>query len=263
MFCKDLILSIIEYNKLHDYQFSYNLNTNGVLIDDELIQLIVNNNVLVNVSLDGHKISNEQNRFDKDTFDVVLKNVLHLIGRKVEVVINYVITPNNVKYFNSSIDFFREYGINTVCLMINYEVEWSKIDLLEFKMQLDTFENCFSNRNNDFRLYPLQNKLYAILENEEVKKCNFGNENIVVSQDGKIYPCVSFVDDKNFEVIDGKLFDNTVDTSKCLNCKYLKYCVNNCMCRNRNAKSKFDVNCEFEKTFIDFAYKVARNMVKF
>ena len=55
---------------------------------------------------------------------------------------------------------------------------------------------------------------------------------------------------------------NTVNISKCKNCKYLTLCTNNCMCRYNNNPNEIDINCEIEKILIDISSKIIDNWFK-
>ena len=59
-----------------------------------------------------------------------------------------------------------------------------------------------------------------------------------------------------------QILNNTVDTTKCHNCKYLPLCTNNCMCRYKNNKNTIDINCEIEKIMIDLSYKIIDSWLK-
>lgn len=256
-----LISQIIEYNKSNGYYYNYVINTNGIGINDNLISLCKNNNILINVSLDGCLKSNIKNRFEEEKFKLVEKNIKMLKDNKIKFVINYVITPNNIEYIEESLWYFVQNCFMEVCLMINYDALWSEKDITLMKQQFEKSIPVMLKmvKNNFIRLSPIYNKINCIINGIPEVKCNFGKEVIVIDCDGKKYPCMSFVGNKNYEIVDDKQdFINTCDVKKCKNCEYLNLCNNNCMCRNCNINkdSKIDVNCECEKIFIEIAKKI-------
>ena len=260
----DLIESIIKYNKEKKYHFQYILNTNATLINDQVMEIIKQNNILVNASLDGNIISNSNNRFGEIIFKKVINNIYKLKQNDIEVIINYVITPNNIDHIYESLHFFKEQSINKIALLFDYEAIWQEKDLIKLKKQLEKSMDIFSDiSNKDFIVYPIYSKVLAILENKEIPKCRFGEETIVLSRTGEIYPCISFVDDKGYQMIDfNHHLKNTVNISKCKNCKYLTLCTNNCMCRYNNNPNEIDINCEIEKILIDISSKIIDNWFK-
>ena len=147
--------------------------------------------------------------------------------------------------------------------MINYDEKWNLDDILVFKEQLDKSLSIISNDNGLMKIYPIYNKICALINNKSINKCNFGNDSIILSSSGKIYPCIVFNNMKEYEIKSTKqMFNNTVPIDKCQNCEYQKYCINNCMCRYKSIpiNNSFDINCEFEKIFIDFSKKIIDKM---
>lgn len=260
----DLIESIIKYNKEKKYHFQYILNTNAILLNDKIIEFIKKNNILVNASLDGNSISNSYNRFDEILFKKVINNIYKLKQKDIEIIINYVITPNNIDYLYDSLHYFKENSLKKIALLFDYDAIWQEKDLKKLKNQLENSMDIFSDLSNkDFIVYPIYSKILAILENKEIPKCRFGEETIVMSRTGEIYPCISFVDDKAYQMIDfNHHLKNTVNISKCKKCKYLTLCTNNCMCRYKNNPNEIDINCEIEKILIDISSKIIDNWFK-
>ncbi len=258
----NLIKQIVNYNTNNNYNFTYILNTNGLLLSDKIIEFISNNNILVNLSLDGNEMSNNLNRGDH--FRDIFNKLIRLKDKNIDFIINYVISPNNISYFYDSISFFRNEKINKVCLMINYDEEWKTDQIKIFKEQLNKTLPIIINEEGLMKIYPIYNKITAILSNKKINKCNFGNDSIILSTSGKLYPCIGYYNDKNYEINDNiGTLSNTVNTIKCKNCQYEKLCVNNCMCRMKSItmSNNYDINCEFEKIFIDFSKKVIENML--
>ena len=262
----ELIKNIIEYNEQNKYSYNYIINTNGIYINDNLIKLCKEKNILLNISLDGNQESNNKNRFDKKTFKLIENNIKMVKNKKIEFIINYVITPNNIKYINESLEYFLENSFIDICLMINYDAFWTKKDIELMKEQLEkSIPLMLKIIDDDFiKIYPIYNKVNYIIEEKAQTKCDFGKDSIVVSCDGKKYPCMSFVYDNNYEIIEkGQMFTNICNVEKCKECEYKDICNNNCMCRfcYHNKESEVDVNCECEKIFIEIARKIVNKIL--
>lgn len=265
---KDLIKDIVSYNEKNNLKYSYVINTNALLIDDLDIEFYLKYEITLNISLDGNKDSNLENRCNENEFNKIIINVRNVISKGINVYINYVISPNNIKYFHESICYLKKENITKVCLLINYDALWNNKDIELFRNEL---LKCFDLilegiQNKDFFIYPIFNKLNAILDGKEIKKCDFGRDTIVVSAAGKLYPCVSFVSNKDYEIkAKEDSFKNIVNIDKCKKCKYIDYCTNNCMCRYiyKNNNNSIDVNCEFEKTFIEYSYLLLKKFFDF
>ena len=251
LLCFDLIKDIVKYNKDNNINVGYNLNTNALLLENDILDYCLDNKFLLNVSLDGNKESNLLNRCNEKEFNRILKNIKTAIKRGGKVVVNYVITPNNLDMYYDGIKFLIDNDIKEICLMIDYENIWTKKDINKFKKNTNKVVDLLVD--NRIIIHPLESKIRAIIDKREVKKCNFGKENLIVNTKGEYYPCMNYVNNKDYIIDDiYKEFENTTDISKCFHCNYIKYCSNNCMCKSnkQNPKSEVDVNCEFEKIFI-------------
>ena len=262
----ELIKKIIEYNEQNKYSYNYIINTNGINVNDSLIDLCKQKNILLNISLDGTLKSNSKNRFVEETFNLVENNIKAVKNKGIEFIINYVITPNNIEYINESLKYFIKNGFMDICFMINYDAFWTKKDIKLIKEQLEkSIPIMLKVIDGDFiKIYPIYNKINCIIEEKRETKCNFGKDSIAVSCDGKKYPCISFIYDNNYEIIhEDQIFTNICDIEKCKDCEYKDICNNNCMCRfcYHNKKSEVDVNCECEKIFIEIARKIVNKIL--
>lgn len=76
----NLIKSVITYCK-ENYSYrtlKFNVTTNGVLLNKEIIQYCIENDMLVTISIDGSKEEHDANRVTRDgkgTFDIILNNI--------------------------------------------------------------------------------------------------------------------------------------------------------------------------------------------
>lgn len=255
LLCFDLIKDIIKYNEDNKIKLKYNLNTNALLLENEVLDYCIEKEFLLNVSLDGTKESNLLNRCDEVQFNKILTNIKSAIKKNGNVIVNYVIDPNNVKNYYEGIKFLISNDITQICLMINYEAKWTKKDIECFEKQHNEVVNLLLE-NNDLKLYPFDSKIEAISRKTPVRKCNFGNDNIIISVEGNKYPCMGFVNNEEYLIKEkNQSFENTVNVSKCIDCKYLQYCSNNCMCKyaKTHKESEVDANCCFERIFIKSA----------
>lgn len=261
----DNILKIIDYNDKNNINVNYNINTNGLLLNKKVIDLCIKKNILLNVSIDGNKESNILNRCNEKEFNILYKNIVEAKNRNCDIYVNYVVTPNNLEYLVDGTKFLIEEGFTKLCYMMNYEAHWTYEDLDSFNDKLKIVADYIIDNELNIKLYPFTTKIKAIFNDLEVEKCNFGNESIVVDPKGNIYPCMSFIGNKDFiKKSDDYKYTNTVDIKKCFNCTYLKYCSNNCMCKYHriNNNNNFDVNCELERIFIKNAMYYCKKLMK-
>ncbi|MEF9959806.1 MAG: radical SAM protein [Niameybacter sp.] len=86
----DLIKVVVEYckakEKYTDKKFRFSMTTNGTLINDKIEEYIRENNIFVQISIDGRKEVNDINRFNSSgegIFDKVIARTHNL--RKVNI----------------------------------------------------------------------------------------------------------------------------------------------------------------------------------
>lgn len=110
----EVIKYAIKYTKENSpLGYKFNITTNGLLLNDEYADFLVENDVAITVSLDGSKENHDRNRVDvgrNGTFDKVFRNMIRFKERH----------PNYYKYNISCVwdfrtelmrnsEFFREY----------------------------------------------------------------------------------------------------------------------------------------------------------
>ena len=115
----DHVKKAVEYIKARARQAKgFIITTNGTVLPDDAIEFLKENpDVLMSISLDGHKYANFMRVFksdNKNTYDVVVDNIKRLQAAGIEVAIHMVTHPYNVAYLSRSIDHLYELGIRKI-----------------------------------------------------------------------------------------------------------------------------------------------------
>lgn len=110
-----LIKQIMEYCNTKDLKPTYYITTNGTLLNRDTIDFIVNEDVVLTVSLDGDKYQHDRNRVfqsGQGTFDQIMKNLIKLQTEKRKRNINLVTNINccydSLTDICKVVDFFKE-----------------------------------------------------------------------------------------------------------------------------------------------------------
>ncbi len=82
----DLVQQVVEYSKkvFWGKRLTYNLTTNGSLLEDDIVDYLVQNNVSLMISLDGPKTIHDRNRRfgnGEGTYDVVMAKIQRIKER--------------------------------------------------------------------------------------------------------------------------------------------------------------------------------------
>lgn len=245
-----------KHAKKTDKHFDYSLTTNGTLLSEETYNFFARHKVYLGISLDGDKKTHDSaRRFPdgKGSHDLIIKKINKI--RELDkdyfdkrVCFLPVITPQNpsllerLKYFKNlgidDIDFPRVSPTN------KYKLNSRERKLLNHHQQIyDSYLiNKFISKNfeemNHRTPYPFI--IYELLKPTRCSfPCQMGIIYIVVDVDGGIYPCDSFIGNKNFLIGNverdlnfRKIFmfykDFNEATTECGKCWAIYFCARPC-----------------------------------
>jgi len=150
-------------------KFTYFLASNLTIMNEEIAEFLVNNNIILHVSLDGDKEENDKNRvFDKGkgTFEIIIKNLEYLINKypkyaKTSIIIQSVAADN--------IDVEKSY--NFITKFFKYNTPESKISKSMFapqKKEKVLFSDSYVIDERD-ELEKFKIKLSSLVEETEEK----------------------------------------------------------------------------------------------
>ena len=277
---KNLITQTIDYIKSKKSKtiFYFGITTNGTLLDKKFIKYMKKNNFIsIGYSIDGIKEVHNLNRKTVDgnnTFDIVYKNAKELLKVFKDAVSMSVITKNNLNNLANSVEFLIQTGFKKINLLFNYSENWIDEDLKEIEKQFSLISDIYSKfLLNEIDIdIPILDEKYNCNED-----CGYGFKSINVGTDGNFYPCMQFVDKKEYIIgnckngIDKKAQLNLInnsrkETSTCKNCAIRTRCKHTCSCKNysltKNINTVSPFVCETEKIFIRIADKMAEKLYK-
>ncbi|PWM14352.1 MAG: anaerobic sulfatase maturase [Clostridia bacterium] len=187
---------------------SYSVQTNGTLINDAYIQLFLQHNFLVGVSLDGPKFVHDKYRLTPKgggTFETVLTNARKMQDAGVAVNILTVITNESALRAKKLYSFYRKYSfefIQFIPCMDSIQVEQGSLDTsltsenyLKFLCELFklwyrdlTVGNYVSIRHFD--------NWVRLMQHRSVDTCSLSGQcgsYFVVEANADVYPCDFYV----------------------------------------------------------------------
>ena len=262
----------MQNNNIH-----FSLTTNGILLDDSIIELINKYNITIQISLDGMKKTHDENRIfynGKGSFEIVL-NKLKKLQRKCNkncFQIASVVTPKTVKDFYENFIFFIENGFTQIVTTCCSDYSWASSDFSEFEKQLhligDKYIECY--KNNIYIDFSLFNKNISNSINGLIKReCDAITGEIAILPNGSILPCGGFVgchNEKDFYIgdiyngiDDNKAksylkFNSRLENNECKNCKLFHRCQNDCLALNnrvnKNVLIPDEVTCQLNQIAI-------------
>jgi uncharacterized protein len=260
-------------------QFNYDISTNGVWNDMEVLNMFSRYNMNIGLSLDGPREIHDYHRIKYDgtpSYDDVilsLEDLLHLYSKgKINLTIESVITKYTLSRM-SLIDlaeyFMNSYGVNQLSFYPVTTVNRTQYLEPPFEMKIRFWKEFFdylienaSEQGNftivEFRTLNLLLKIILTLSKKispYYKLCNAGKDVVALNYDGNIYVCGTSIGDDRFrlghireiynfeQIVDlaEKLFINNYSEfiGKCLGCDVSIYCGGICPVANMSRKKRY------------------------
>ena len=285
---KNVIRDTINYINIKKSKtnFYYGITTNGTLLDEDFIKYMKENKFIhVAYSIDGMKETQNLNRKTADgkgTFDIVEKNAKKLLKLYDGAISMSVITRNNLSQLHKNVEYLIEMGFKCINLLFDYSQDWQDEDLDEIRKQFNKIAEIYADKilkEDDVEIPLIDDKIKTYIKSgyDCNKDCELGMKNINVGTDGNFYPCMQFVNNKDFIIgnckdgIDIKARTNLIKNSNkeneiCQNCSIRKRCKHTCACRNyvitNNVNELSPIICETEKILIEVSDKMAEKLYR-
>ena len=263
-----LYLSIPYARELFGNDTNLVINTNAVLLDDTDIQLFKNNNVEVQISLDGDQHIHDLHRktYDgKPTYNIVINNIKRLLNNGVKVLPMITATDDNINCFSERVHSIvnelkiDDYAVN-VLITNSFATSEEYTEKLASEM-LKAYQD-FGNIATDYAFVELYNKLIGLDKSISKNSCG-SSRKITVFPDGRIFACQALekVKENAMGSLDSGYLSNPnwdcwrnrsrFENPKCLNCESIISCGGGCATGSYNLNgSIYDIdknNCEYTK----------------
>ena len=294
--CKELVAYGRELEKKHNKKFNFTLTTNGVLIDEDVIELSnreMNNVVL---SLDGRKETHDRMRHSKSgegTYDRIINNFKALVDsrtdtekaeerRSSEYYMRGTYTAYNKDFASDVLAMadmgFKETSIEPVVSVPDVPYALHEEDLPELfkeyeRLAVEMLEREKRGEGFNFYHYTLDLTGGPCIY-KRVAGCGVATEYLAVTPDGDLYPCHQFVGDD--EMIVGNIYEgithpktveiftggnNVYTRDKCRDCWARIYCAGGCAANNYHSNGDinkvYEFGCRLHRKRIECALMLA------
>ncbi|WDV45240.1 radical SAM protein [Clostridiaceae bacterium M8S5] len=269
---KEVFLFATEYinDKLSKskYNISYILTTNGTILDDEILDVIVKNNMHIKISIDGNKETHNGNRKfknNKGTFDVIAGNIKKILKVHNNVVGRITLNKRYINSFKDDVLFLWKLGLPSIYFLpVDTTDESLRLDkqaLTVFQKQLIDLIQIMNDKTNNKNKFTLANIIdyeSRIENNRLMNECQFYNSfTIMFSPEGDLYNCTRVVGNKQFCAgnLDSKLIWNKFKRefkpmNKCHDCWAKRLCGGGCPVTKMD-----EVDCLYNKIVIENSLK--------
>lgn len=278
--CKKLVAYGREQEKKHNKNFRFTLTTNGLLINDDVIDFCNKEMANVVLSLDGRKITNDAMRVSANgtgSYDLIIDKFKKLAKARnqKDYYMRGTYTHNNLDFASDIIHMadlgFKELSIEPVVSDPSepYALKNEDLPVLKEQYQILADEMLRRYRKGDgFTFYHYMIDLDAgpcIVK--RVSGCGVGTEYLAVTPSGELYPCHQFVGDEKFllgdiwkgitnkEVIEQFEGCNVYSHKECKDCFAKLYCSGGCAANAYHTTGSvngiYEFGCELHRKRIE------------
>ena len=264
-------------------QFTYNMTTNGLLLDEEFLTFARDNAIKIALSHDG--LMSRVNRLYPDGRDC-----LALLDEKLGLLMHYqpktfimaTLSADYVEQAAESVISLYEKGISQVNLALDSRPEagWDDDSMDELGRQLRLIADyvfAAFREGKQISFNGFDEKIRSITQQKSCHVCHLGYRKLYIDWDGAIYPCIQFgglaafcigdvttgIDEETRKSIHRR---SLVKPSFCGDCALKERCVNDCACLNyQQCGDMGEVSpeqCAFQRVLIETADELARRMIE-
>ncbi len=282
----DVVKQLVNYarsiEKEHNKNFRFTLTTNGVLIDDDVINFLNKEMDNVVLSLDGRKEVHDRFRVDyagNGSYDKILPKFKKLVDARggEKYYMRGTFTHHNVDFTNDIFHMadlgFTELSMEPVVCSPNDPSALTEEDLPKLFEQYEILANEMIKRKKEGRPFTFYHYMLDLTEGPCIYKritgCGSGTEYMAVTPWGELFPCHQFVGDPKYSL--GNIWDGVTNTAvqdefrkcnayarpDCADCWAKLYCSGGCAANAYHATGSiqgvYKYGCELFKKRIECA----------
>lgn len=282
---KELVAYGRELEKSHNKNFRFTLTTNGMLVDDEVIEFSNKEMHNVVMSLDGRKPIHDSLRKTvngRGSYDTIVPKFQDFAEKRGdrEYYVRGTYTHQNVDFTEDILHMadlgFTELSMEPVVCDPADPYALTEEDLPILFDQYEILAKEMISRKKEGRGFNFYHYMIDLAKGPCLQKrmagCGAGTEYLAVTPWGDLYPCHQFVGDEAFLM--GSVFDgiknkslredfkttNTYSRSECRDCWAKFYCAGGCFANSHHAtgsiKDIYEYGCKLFKKRMECAIMI-------
>jgi len=280
----NLIMSTVNYcsavHKKTGHLFFFKLVTNGTLLDEDFLRFADGNRIGIGFSHDGLMQDDSRVFYDGSGSAGFLDEKIHLLlAHQPDAIFMCIVHPSSVGKFADSVQWLFEKGFRKIYTTpaVGDKSDWTDQGLLELDEQYRRISKLYIDwtiRGESISFPAFDSKIESHILGDQYlhRTCKFGQKQVSIDTDGRIYPCLQFVGDSEYCM--GDVFSGIQDIQKnyvveqgkqepsvCRACALRRRCKYNCCCRNKHLTGEIDqvspFTCSHEQLLIRYADEAA------
>ena len=285
----DVVKELVSYarvqEKIHNKNFRFTLTTNGMLIDDDVIEFSNREMSNVVLSLDGRKDVHDRLRVDymgRGSYDTIVPKFQEFVKRRggKNYYMRGTFTHKNVDFTNDIFHMadlgFTELSMEPVVCSPEDASALTQEDLPILYEQYELLAKEMIKRKKEGRPFTFYHYMLDLKNGpciyKRISGCGSGTEYMAVTPTGDLYPCHQFVGDTKYLL--GNIWDgvtnkeiqnefklcNAYARPECNDCWAKLYCSGGCAANSYHASGKitgiYEYGCELFKKRIECAVMI-------
>ena len=282
---KELVAYARVQEKIHNKNFRFTLTTNGVLVDDEVIDFCNKEMSNIVLSLDGRPEVHDRLRVDymgRGSYDLIVPKFQEFVKRRggKNYYMRGTFTHNNIDFTNDvfhMVDLgFTELSMEPVVCSPEDASALTESDLPVLFDQYEILAKEMIKRKKEGRPFTFYHYMLDLTHGpciyKRISGCGSGTEYMAVTPTGDLYPCHQFVGDTKYLL--GNIWDgvtnkevqnefklcNAYARPECNDCWAKLYCSGGCAANSYHASGKitgiYEYGCELFKKRIECAVMI-------
>jgi uncharacterized protein len=279
---KDLVKYGREQETLHNKKFRFTLTTNGILLDEDVMEFANREMSNVVLSIDGRKEVNDKMRparNGKGSYDIILPKFIKLAESRNQT--NYYVrgtfTHNNLDFFEDVKHLadlgFKQISVEPVVALPEESYAITEEDLPKLYEEYDKLAKYMlecKEKGKDFNFFHFMIDLTGgPCVAKRLSGCGSGTEYLAVTPWGDLYPCHQFVGTEEFLM--GNVYEgikkpelreefkhcNVYSKEKCKSCFAKFFCSGGCVANSfkfhGNINDAYDIGCALQRKRVECA----------
>ena len=285
----DVVKELVAYGRSREKEagknFRFTLTTNGMLLNDEVIDFCNREISNVVLSLDGRKEVNDlmrPSRNGKGSYDIIVPKFKKFVESRGDksYYVRGTFTRNNLDFtedFKHMADLgFKEISIEPVVSPDESEYAIREEDIEKICQEYDKLAVDIIDRHKKGKPVTFFHYMLDLTGGPCVYKrlsgCGSGTEYLAVTPTGELYPCHQFVGNEEFklgdiyngiqknDLVDEFKMCNVYAKEKCKDCYARFYCSGGCAANSyqfhNSILDAYDIGCELQRKRIECAIMI-------
>ncbi len=282
---EDLVRYGREQEKIHNKNFRFTLTTNGVLLNDEIMDFCNREMSNVVLSIDGRKEVNDYMRPFRNgegSYDLILPKFQEFAKRRGQqkYYVRGTFTRHNLDFSNDVLHLadlgFQQISVEPVVADPSEDYAIREEDLPQIFDEYDRLAAEMVKREKKGRGFTFFHFMIDLTGGpcayKRLSGCGSGTEYLAVTPWGDLYPCHQFVGEEEFllgnvdegvtrpDIVEQFRSCNVYTKEKCRNCFAKFYCSGGCAANAYHAhgtiQDAYDIGCELQRKRVECAIMI-------